>query len=338
MSKIGLNLPEDGRQEQASGAIAGDSQRLRTAGDDRPPKIGTLIESLGYDPEDLATKEEECLDAIRWPQGIRCPQAECGSANVQVVENGKPMPYRCRKCRKHFSRTTGTKLSSSKIGDLKLVLACHALAAHYPNVTNGQMADWLKVDKNTTRRLSNMYQTVVAGNQPEPTAGAQSVPVGTEPLALTRTVLAALLGSNDSGADCAGESKPQNGLDPYWNQVLPRLDPFRRNPVDATKRRAARKPDRKTAVSCDSALTARKTAGGMGEVIEPTVQVGATSGVGTVCSQPLLLPADPGRPKEPEPAATRDFGRVKATNARAAPKENSETTAVATLESQGQRG
>ena len=51
-----------------------------------------------------------------------------------------PMPYRCR-CRKFFSRTTGAMPVKTKISDLKLVVAGHLLAAHYPNVTSAQLAD-----------------------------------------------------------------------------------------------------------------------------------------------------------------------------------------------------
>ena len=50
--------------------------------------------------------------ARRWPEGIRCPY--CDSDCVAVIANRKPMPYRCRACRQHFSVKTGTVLQSGK--------------------------------------------------------------------------------------------------------------------------------------------------------------------------------------------------------------------------------
>ena len=64
-------------------------------------------------PDDVAA--ENWFEEQRWPNGERfCP--ECGSVNYAVVANRKPMPYRCRDCRKHFSVRKGTAMQSSKIG------------------------------------------------------------------------------------------------------------------------------------------------------------------------------------------------------------------------------
>ena len=59
-----------------------------------------------------AAAAEAWFVARRWPEGIRCPY--CGSDSVAVIANRKPMPYRCRACRQHFSVKTGTVLQSSK--------------------------------------------------------------------------------------------------------------------------------------------------------------------------------------------------------------------------------
>ena len=62
---------------------------------------------------DTEEKAEQWFVGQRWPNGIACPH--CGSVKVSTVTNRKPMPFRCRDCRKHFSVKTGTVLHSSKL-------------------------------------------------------------------------------------------------------------------------------------------------------------------------------------------------------------------------------
>ena len=71
------------------------------------------------------------------------------------------MSYQRRRCRKFFSRTTGTMLVKTKVNNLKLAVAGHLLAAHYPNVTSAQLADWLEFSEKTARRLVNLYQAAI---------------------------------------------------------------------------------------------------------------------------------------------------------------------------------
>ena len=73
----------------------------------------TLSELFRMFPDEAAA--EWWFEEQRWPNGERfCP--ECGSVNVAVIKSRKPMPYRCRDCRQHFSVRKGTAMQSSKIG------------------------------------------------------------------------------------------------------------------------------------------------------------------------------------------------------------------------------
>lgn len=49
----------------------------------------------------------------RWPEGVRCPH--CDSETISPVASLRPMPWRCRSCRRHFSVRTGTVMAHSKI-------------------------------------------------------------------------------------------------------------------------------------------------------------------------------------------------------------------------------
>lgn len=102
---------------------------------------------------------EAILVKIRWPDGPRCPHEGCGSDDVRPVANRKPMPFRCGQCRKHYSVTLGTEhLKGCKLQPLKLVTALYFVAAHYPSMTNVQLADYVGVDETSARKLRRLLQ------------------------------------------------------------------------------------------------------------------------------------------------------------------------------------
>ena len=59
------------------------------------------------------TTAEAWFEQQVWPDGRYCPK--CGSINTRAIPNRKPMPYRCRDCRDHFSVRSGTALANSKV-------------------------------------------------------------------------------------------------------------------------------------------------------------------------------------------------------------------------------
>ncbi len=83
----------------------------------------TVMELLRKFPDDAAA--EKWFEAQRWPDGRFCP--DCGSTNTVVVASRKPMPYRCRDCRHHFSVRKGTVMQSSKLGLQKWAIAIYMM-------------------------------------------------------------------------------------------------------------------------------------------------------------------------------------------------------------------
>ena len=83
----------------------------------------TVMELLRKFPDDEAA--EKWFEAQRWPEGRFCP--DCGSTNTVVVASRKPMPYRCRDCRHHFSVRKGTVMQSSKLGLQKWAIALYMM-------------------------------------------------------------------------------------------------------------------------------------------------------------------------------------------------------------------
>ena len=83
----------------------------------------TVMELLRKFPDDAAA--EAWFEAQRWPDGRFCP--DCGSTNTVAVVSRKPMPYRCRDCRHHFSVRKGTVMQSSKLGLQKWAIALYMM-------------------------------------------------------------------------------------------------------------------------------------------------------------------------------------------------------------------
>ena len=83
----------------------------------------TVMELLRKFPDDATA--EAWFEAQRWPKGRFCP--DCGSTNTVAVASRKPMPYRCRDCRHHFSVRKGTVMQSSKLGMQKWAIAIYMM-------------------------------------------------------------------------------------------------------------------------------------------------------------------------------------------------------------------
>ena len=79
----------------------------------------------------------------RWKDSPYCPH--CGSLKVVAIPSGKPMPYRCKDCRKHFSVRTGTILAESKIQLHKWLLAIYLLHTARKGVSSVQMSKELGI-------------------------------------------------------------------------------------------------------------------------------------------------------------------------------------------------
>ena len=83
----------------------------------------------------------------RWGGEPHC--GHCGSTNVNECKGHKPMAYRCRDCRKHFSVRTGTVLAESRLPLQKWLLAIFMLTSARKGIPSTQMARELGVTQKT---------------------------------------------------------------------------------------------------------------------------------------------------------------------------------------------
>lgn len=98
----------------------------------------------------------------RWGDEPHC--GHCGSTNVAVVKNQKPMPYRCRDCRKHFSVRTGTVLAESRLPLQKWLMAIYMMTTVRKGIPSTQMARELGITQKSAWFLAQrIRETWLAG-------------------------------------------------------------------------------------------------------------------------------------------------------------------------------
>ena len=77
---------------------------------------------------------ERWFEEQRWGEnGPTCPS--CGSMRHAVAKNRKPMPYRCKDCRKYFSVRKGMVMESTKLGLQKWAIAIYLVATNLRGVS-----------------------------------------------------------------------------------------------------------------------------------------------------------------------------------------------------------
>lgn len=89
----------------------------------------------------------------RWKSEPSCPH--CESYSVTSVASKKPMPFRCRDCRKHFSVRTGTVLAESKLPLHKWLMAIYMLHTARKGVSSIQMAKELGITQKSAWFLNH---------------------------------------------------------------------------------------------------------------------------------------------------------------------------------------
>jgi transposase-like protein len=78
------------------------------------------------------TAARELLEALRWPNGPRCPRCGAHNADVFLIAGPKHSHreglYQCKPCRRQFSVTVGTLLERLRVPMSTLVRAAHAFS------------------------------------------------------------------------------------------------------------------------------------------------------------------------------------------------------------------
>ena len=102
---------------------------------------------------------EAQFEAWRWPNGPRCPH--CTSTNVATVTSRKPMPYRCRACRKHFSAMSHTVMHGSKLGAQTWLLGLFLILANPKGRSSVQLAPDLGITQKSAWHVGHRIRSAL---------------------------------------------------------------------------------------------------------------------------------------------------------------------------------
>ena len=105
-------------------------------------------------------KGEQWFIEQRWANGIACPH--CGDTNVATIANRKPMPFRCRGCRKHFSVKTGTVLHSSNIPLNKWAIAFYLYMTNLKGVSSMKLHRDLGISQKSAWHMAHRIRETLA--------------------------------------------------------------------------------------------------------------------------------------------------------------------------------
>ncbi len=108
-------------------------------------------------PTDEAAEAQ--FEAWRWMEGPRCPH--CASDNVATVTNRKPMPYRCRGCRKHFSVKTETVMHGSKLGAQTWLLGLFLILVNPKGRSSVQLAADLGITQKSAWHVGHRIRSAL---------------------------------------------------------------------------------------------------------------------------------------------------------------------------------
>ena len=92
----------------------------------------SLIQLANMFPDEASA--ERWFEKARWADGVCC--AHCQSDRVSRVASRKPMPWRCRDCRKHFSVRKGTVMEGSPLPLRKWAFAIYLCATNLKGVSS----------------------------------------------------------------------------------------------------------------------------------------------------------------------------------------------------------
>jgi transposase-like protein len=124
------------------------------------PETVSLFQFFQRFPNEEAARQY--FERNRWPNEVSCPH--CGSLSTNECKDHKPMPYRCRDCRRHFSVRTGTVLAESKIPLQKWLMAIYMMTTARKGIPSTQMARELGVTQKSAWFLAQrIRETWLAG-------------------------------------------------------------------------------------------------------------------------------------------------------------------------------
>lgn len=133
------------------------------------PETVSLYQLFQRFPDEEAARVY--FEKNRWGGDVNCPH--CGSVSVAEVKNHKPMPYRCRDCRQHFSVRTGTVLAESRLPLHKWLMAIYMMTTARKGIPSTQMARELGITQKSAWFLAQRIRETWLANAGDDDMGGQ---------------------------------------------------------------------------------------------------------------------------------------------------------------------
>ena len=124
----------------------------------KPDTLSTLEFFQKFPNEESA---RQFFESCRWNGEAVC--GHCGSISVSECKDHKPMAYRCKDCRKHFSVRTGTVLAESRLPLQKWLLAIFILTNARKGIPATQMARELGITQKSAWFLAQRIRETWLG-------------------------------------------------------------------------------------------------------------------------------------------------------------------------------
>jgi len=107
----------------------------------------------------------EWFEAVVWGDQRTC--GHCDSTNTYEIESGKPMPYRCRECKRYFSVKTGTVMAGSPLPVRKWVYAIYLDVTSLKGVSSMKLHRDIGVCQKTAWFMQQRLREAFSGLVPE---------------------------------------------------------------------------------------------------------------------------------------------------------------------------
>lgn len=126
-------------------------------------EVISLYQFFQQFPDEEAARKY--FETKRWKDGQYCPH--CGSVSVSECKDHRPMAYRCRDCRKHFSVRTGTVLEESRLPLHKWLMAIYMLTTARKGIPSTQMARELGITQKSAWFLAQRIRETWMQSKPQ---------------------------------------------------------------------------------------------------------------------------------------------------------------------------
>lgn len=107
----------------------------------KSPEVMSMFGFFNRFPDEAAARAY--FENLRWKNGKYCPH--CGSESVVPVKDERPMPYRCKDCRSHFSVRTGMVMEESRLPLQKWLIAIYMMTTARKGISSVQLAKELGI-------------------------------------------------------------------------------------------------------------------------------------------------------------------------------------------------